>query len=136
MKKSGMVCSFCLKDREEVLYLITGNDAYICDECTDLAADIIKEERAMLKEKRNVPTTSLSFSAALNMLKEGRKVCRAGWNGYGMWLELVASDEVYIHKNILGPLLPWIGMKTADGGFVPWLASQTDMLSEDWCVTH
>ena len=31
-------------------------------------------------------------------------------------------------------LLPWIGMKTADKKFVPWSASQTDILSEDWCV--
>lgn len=32
---------------------------------------------------------------------------------------------------------PWIGMKTADDGFVPWLASQTDLLAEDWeIVTH
>lgn len=30
--------------------------------------------------------------------------------------------------------LPWIGMKTADNKFVPWLASQTDMLAEDWAV--
>ena len=31
-------------------------------------------------------------------------------------------------------LLPFIGMKTADGGFVPWLASQTDILAEDWQI--
>lgn len=31
-------------------------------------------------------------------------------------------------------LLPWIGLKTADDCFVPWLASQTDMLAEDWTV--
>ena len=31
-----------------------------------------------------------------------------------------------------GTFIPWIGMKTADNAFVPWLASQTDMLSEDW----
>ena len=33
-------------------------------------------------------------------------------------------------------LSPWIGMKTADGKFVPWLASQTDMLAEDWGATE
>jgi hypothetical protein len=31
-------------------------------------------------------------------------------------------------------MLPWIGMKTADNKFVPWLASQTDVLSEDWQI--
>ena len=32
--------------------------------------------------------------------------------------------------------LPWIGMKTVDDKFVPWLASQTDVLSEDWGVVE
>jgi hypothetical protein len=33
-------------------------------------------------------------------------------------------------------LLPWIGMKTADNKFVPWLASQTDILAEDWEIVE
>jgi hypothetical protein len=33
-----------------------------------------------------------------------------------------------------GTLLPWIGMHTADNCFVPWLASQTDLLANDWNV--
>lgn len=33
-------------------------------------------------------------------------------------------------------LMPWIGMKTADGKFVPWLASQTDLLASDWSVVN
>jgi len=58
---------------------------------------------------------------------------RAGWNGKGMWLRLIEQYQVGYDPHILGlKLLPWIGMKTADGAFVPWLASQTDMLAEDW----
>lgn len=85
----------------------------------------------------------LSFGEALEVLKAGGKVCRAGWNGKGMWLALVRPDDdlnppekpAYTVSGLVdqvGPCLPWIGMRTADNRFVPWLASQTDMLAEDW----
>lgn len=83
---------------------------------------------------------ALSFGDALHMLKQGKKVARAGWNGKGMWLTLVraASWSIDPEKNGTGgyslDALPWIGMKTVSEGFVPWLASQTDMLAEDWAV--
>lgn len=74
------------------------------------------------------------FGWALDMLKAGKKVTRGGWNGRGMWLQLIESNDYDIADGLVGmiPLLPWIGMKTAVGCFVPWLASQTDMLAEDW----
>lgn len=54
------------------------------------------------------------------------RVARAGWNGKGMWLALQRPDAG-------GKMtLPYIYMKTADDQLVPWLASQTDMLGEDW----
>jgi len=81
------------------------------------------------------------FGAALDFLKEGKKVCRSGWNGKDVWLYLVIPDawgmtsEVpFDYRNLAKRLLPWIGMKTADDGFVPWLASQTDLLSNDWKI--
>lgn len=84
------------------------------------------------------PLDALSFSHALQALKDGYRVARAGWNGKDIWLELVNEDE---WSTSIGPsfvenahLLPWIGMKTADGGFVPWVASQSDMLANDWKV--
>ena len=96
---------------------------------------------------------ALTFGEALELLKAGERVARAGWNGKGMWLRLVepyaphpdtvagrtegvrtnpyfkAADN---NAEAAGTMLPWIGMKTADNMFVPWLASQTDMLAEDW----
>lgn len=82
---------------------------------------------------------NMTFGLALEALKLGKKVCRAGWNGKGMFLLYVPSEKYGIISKIglgidKGNLLPWIGMKTADNKFVPWLASQTDMLSEDWQV--
>ncbi len=67
-----------------------------------------------------------NFGWAIGHLKVGGRVCRVGWNGKGMWLELQVPDA---HSKMT---LPYIYMKTADGNLVPWLASQTDILSEDW----
>lgn len=66
------------------------------------------------------------FGWAINQLKAGNKVARAGWNGKGMFLGLQTPDE---HSK-MG--LPYIYMSTVTGQLVPWLASQTDVLSEDW----
>lgn len=89
---------------------------------------------------------ALTFGDAIHFLKQGKKVARAGWNGKGMWLELVLSIHDIPNTGTTHPVyrltagdngptaLPWIGMKTADNKFVPWLASQTDMLAEDWMV--
>lgn len=89
----------------------------------------------------------VSFGAALSALKMGKRIARAGWNGKGMFLMLVKPPqsaaprdvryEVNVnddYEHIEQKLLPWIGMKTADDCFVPWLASQTDVLSDDWVV--
>ena len=79
----------------------------------------------------------LIFGVALESMKGGSKVARLGWNGKGMWLVLVDALMWTYHGD--GPImsedqLPWIGMRTADGKFVPWLASQTDVLAEDWII--
>lgn len=82
------------------------------------------------------PVTGMTFGLAVEALKAGHRVARAGWNGKGMWLKLVPkdlADAVAFQHAALNPL-PWIGMKTADDCFVPWLASQTDMLAEDWAI--
>lgn len=68
----------------------------------------------------------MDFGEALDALKRGTRVCRTGWNGKGMWLELQRPDEDSKMT------LPYIFMKTADAHLVPWLASQTDLLADDW----
>jgi hypothetical protein len=74
------------------------------------------------------------FSNALSALKLGLKVQRSGWNGAGLWLELQRPDE---HSKMT---LPYIFLtypddaKTTPGARVPWLASQTDLLADDWRV--
>lgn len=68
----------------------------------------------------------MTFGQAIAQLRVGEKVARAGWNGKGMWLHLQVPDE---NSKMT---LPYIYMSTAQGDLVPWLASQTDMLAEDW----
>jgi hypothetical protein len=80
------------------------------------------------------------FGMALSLLKNGSKVARKGWNGKGLRLELQVPDA---HSKMT---LPYIFMSypatpasdTAPANHinarVPWLASQTDMLAEDWTL--
>ena len=70
----------------------------------------------------------MNFGDAIAALKQGKYVARSGWNGKNMWLGLQVPDA---HSKMS---LPYIYMCTAQGDLVPWLASQTDMLSEDWEV--
>ena len=77
---------------------------------------------------------AMTFGLALECLKKGMHVCRAGWNGKGMWLELQLPDK---HSKMT---LPYVFLnypadaQNTPGARVPWLASQTDMLAEDWKV--
>lgn len=70
--------------------------------------------------------SNMDFGTALKMLRLGERVARAGWNGKGMWLALQVPDA---HSKMT---LPYIYMSTVSGDLVPWLASQTDVLAEDW----
>ena len=77
---------------------------------------------------------NMNFGEALAALKNGNKVSRAGWNGVGLWLELQTPDA---NSKMT---LPYIfisyppNAKTTPGARVPWLASQTDLLANDWAV--
>jgi hypothetical protein len=84
------------------------------------------------------PPVGASFGIAIEMLKDGHRVARKGWNGKGMFLRMVSGKQYDVACGIARDLelAPWIGMKTADGKFVPWLASQTDMLAEDWVIVE
>lgn len=99
-----------------------------------------KQKEIKPKVEKSSSNVMFDFGKALLELKTGNKVSRSGWNGKGMFLQLVepykdfkiTDDQVSLVTD--ATLLPWIGMKTADNKFVPWLASQTDVLSEDWGI--
>lgn len=77
------------------------------------------------------PTKGMTFGVALEALKIGQRVTRSGWNGKGLWLEyhqpMGAVDLPYVRMSYPVGSGPY-----PNGARVPWLASQTDMLSEDW----
>lgn len=66
------------------------------------------------------------FGGALRELRAGKRMQRKGWNGKGMYIELQTPTD----KSKM--TLPYLYMRTADAQLVPWLASQTDLLSMDW----
>ncbi len=95
----------------------------------------------------------MDFGEALKALKQGKKVARAGWNGKNMWIVLMpelnlpphssqepgakVNDRTAKHIGADTPLesQPYIAMWNAQGKWQPgWLASQNDMLAEDWEV--
>lgn len=93
----------------------------------------------------------MDFGDAIRALKAGKRVARSGWNGKGMWLSLSGlgvrsipytsfwsnnnADYARSQEDGHAEVLPCITMKTATGEILMgWLASQTDMLAEDWEV--
>ena len=92
-----------------------------------------------------------SFSTALECLKEGKRVSRMGWNGKGMFLVLTPGNKVpaqnmrvksvkkyyQAEEQEKVTICPHIDLKAADNTYVTgWLASQTDMLADDWYIVE
>lgn len=94
----------------------------------------------------------MDFGFAIKALKAGSRVARTGWNGRGMWLAYspgtpnlpaekfwATANRDYAAGRPTGTadVLPCITMRTATGEILMgWLASQTDMLSEDWTIVE
>lgn len=101
------------------------------------------------------PASGMTFGDAIAALKAGKRVARAGWNGKGMWLAYMSGMSLppfntqgterkvndrtakWIGEDTPLETLPYIAMWTADKKWLPgWLASQTDMLAEDWVIVE
>ena len=91
-------------------------------------------------------TNTFCFGTAIKYLKSGHKLQREGWNGKDMYVAYQRGypEGIAINRNTAiatglpeGTVCifqPYLMMKTADNTFVPWLASQTDLLAEDWRI--
>lgn len=94
------------------------------------------------------PCGVMTFGMAIEAMKRGAKVARRGWNGKGMYIWVMPGSTVSGCNQITDPhlavidkdegeirFLDSIRMRTATGDVLTgWLASQTDMLAEDWAV--
>lgn len=89
----------------------------------------------------------MDFGKAIEALKAGELVSRQGWNGKGMFLYYVPAAKYPAQRNGKGTMLgvfpddmvpyrDYIAMKTAQNDVVPWVASQTDVLAEDWEIVN
>lgn len=85
----------------------------------------------------------MGFDHAIYLLKKGYKLTRNGWNGVDQFIFVVPGSTFMVNRPpLLGiypegtevTYLPHIDIKNAQGTVVPWLASQGDMLAEDWCI--
>lgn len=83
----------------------------------------------------------MNFGEALDIVKKGGKVQRAGWNGKDMFIFLVSGSSFVVNRAPLLGIYPegteinyhaHIDIKVGTNQIVPWLASQDDLLSEDW----
>ena len=110
---------------------------------------VLKDEYGITAEEKVAQIeTGMTFGGAIAALKQGKKVARQGWNGKGMWLWLKEGTMVksdWCHDPALKAIadknggeieaLGTVCMKTADNKILSgWLASQTDVLSNDWVV--
>lgn len=87
----------------------------------------------------------MTFSEALDFAKIGRKIARSGWNGKNMFIFLVDGSHFTVNRAPLNTIYdngteidyrPHLDMKTVNGEIVPWVASQTDLLSNDWYIVE
>lgn len=96
-------------------------------------------------------TSAMTFGLAIEAMKKGSKVARTGWNGKGMWIAISPGCKGLDAKNVWNEhnrqaaidnggtidIPPYVTMKSADNKIIcGWLASQTDMLAEDWQIVE
>jgi hypothetical protein len=86
----------------------------------------------------------MDFSEALAELKDGAKISRSGWNAPGQWVVLQVGypDGIAINANTAAAtgipegtvcqFRPYLMLHAADGSFVPWAPTVSDVLAEDW----
>lgn len=104
-------------------------------------------------EEANRPTEGMSFGHAIEAARKGEKIARAGWNGKNMFVVVMPALNLppystqdtnrkvndrtakWIGEDTALNCVPYFAMYAADGSWVPgWLASQTDMLADDWMI--
>ena len=96
-------------------------------------------------EKAYRKTNGLTFGLAIEALKLGKKVARAGWNGAGQFVYLVPANsypaQTGVAKQFFGdgamvPYRAYLALKTAQGDVATWALSCSDALADDWLIVE
>lgn len=140
--KNGTVVTGLLKQRSRVVGSSSDPGLSVLDKNFDSVTEPIK---------------NLCYSKALMMVKKGHRIYRESWNGANQWVRYVnpyaphpdiVEGRLNIDVTTLNPyfkaadnnpmaegtMVPWLGIKTSNNAFIPWLPTQTDNLAEDWVV--
>lgn len=152
--------AICPKCKSTNMSLDNSIDSFECGDCGEYTTyeDVFHPQQKSKSEPMFLPDEldevkfpcldslengHMDFGAALASLKLGMRVARSGWNGKNMYLYLVNSSEFEVNRKPLLQILEegtvvkyraHIDMRTAQGDFVPWVASQSDLLADDWFV--
>ena len=113
------------------------------------AIDVVKKyfDDLLIVDNQLPDGATFDFGVAVEALKQGARVARVGWNGKGMFLYYVPENKYPASRNEHGTMIgvfeddmvphgAYIAMKTAQNNVVPWLASQTDVLADDWVIVE
>lgn len=135
--ENGSIKMYCkdgrildIRESEDILYTleaILANDWVIAtaENSKLLAGEII---------------TTFSFGEAVRELKNGKRVARKAWGNNKIYLVFVTKGYFDVGISITGEdckeLSPWIGMRTVGAKFIPWTATQADILADDWYIVQ
>lgn len=101
----------------------------------------ILSDEWIIADETNCPQlggeATFSFSEAVKYLRRGMKISRKGWNGKGQYVRMVdpyndTAFQVIEKADIDGTLYPYLALKNAQNGFIPWVPSTGDLLADDW----
>lgn len=96
-------------------------------------------------ERAYQPTSGMDFGMALAALKLGKKVCRAGWNGKGIFVYFLTAaacpaqtraEKLYFVDTGIVPYNPYLAIKNIDETVSTWVPSINDCLATDWQIVE
>ena len=151
VERDGYTLQFVKEQTEEICLAAIKQNGYalqfVKEQTPEMCKEAVKQDKKLIQFVKDlnmlVEEEMMDFGAAIKVLKEGKKVSRKGWNGKNMFLYYVPDNKYTAMTNAAKSIADkqnkvdyeaYIAMKTAQGNVVPWLASQTDVLSEDWII--
>lgn len=132
-----------MRENQAINHGLIGRYNSLCYKCFPKEQDGEEFTKEEPEPETKIPVTQrrFDFGEALHMLKDGCKLSRDGWNGKSQYIVLAknirfdtfdAKDWPALHSAIGNKAIAFVGTSGVQMG---WLASQADMLAEDWhCV--